>query len=456
MRHRICLIFIAIKSSKLDYGFIPILFMLFRKKIIIFVGLVLGGFLILLYSSFIFRIETDQVIYQYDVNILLYISISLFIVVLILVGRLMKAFAKAQQSLQDLQKFKLAVDNASDCISITDKDGIILYVNGGMEKITGFKPEEVLGKKIGSKDLWGGDMSLEFYQKLWTAIKTKKQKFSVEFNNHRQNGEEFVAAVSISPILDEAGEVKFFVSIDRDITVVKRIDLAKTEFVSLASHQLRTPLTFVKWYSEMLLNDDVGPLGKDQRDFTQEIYNSNERMIDLVDSLLDVSRLDLGTLKIKGAPTDILKAIKDLIKDVGPLMIKKKVKLIEKYDRPLPIIELDKRLFFVIIQNLLTNAIKYSKMGGEIILEIRCDGTANVLIKVADKGCGIPIKDQARIFDKLFRADNARKIEPDGNGLGLYIVNSVVKQCQGKFWFESKENAGSTFYISLPIKLPKK
>jgi len=428
----------------------------FRKKIIIFVVLALAGFLILLYSSFIFRIETDQTLYQYEINILLYVSISLFIVVLVLVGRLMKAFGKARQSLQDLQKFKLAVDNASDCISITDKDGIILYVNHGMEKITGFKPEEVLGKKIGSKDLWGGNMSLEFYQKLWTAVKTKKQKFSVEFNNHRKNGEEFVAAVSISPILDEAGEVKFFVSIDRDITVAKRIDLVKTEFVSLASHQLRTPLTSVKWHAEMLLAGDAGSLSKDQRDFAQEIYNSNERMIDLVDSLLDVSRLDLGTLKVKGLPTNISESIKDLIKDIRPLMTKKKVKLIEKYDQPLPIIELDKRLFFVIIQNLLTNAIKYSKTGGEVVLEIKCEGTANVLIKVADKGCGIPIKDQARVFDKLFRADNARKIEPDGNGLGLYIVNSIVKQCQGKFWFETKENVGSTFYISLPIKLSKK
>jgi len=431
--------------------------MSFRKKIIVFVVLIFSGLLVVVYSSFVLRIGTNkQALYPYEVNDLLYISISLFVVVLILIGRLMQTLDKAQKSSQDLQKFKLAVDNASDCISITDKNGIIIYVNQGMEKITGFKPEEVLGKKIGSKDLWGGDMPLDFYQELWNLIKTKKQIVSIEFNNRRKNGEKFVAAVSISPILDDSGEVEFFVSIDRDITAVKRIDAAKTEFVSLASHQLRTPLTSVKWHAEMLLEGDAGVLGKDQKDFTQEIYNSNERMIDLVDSLLDVSRLDLGTLKIEGTPTNILELVKDLVNEINPLLIKKKVKLIEKYDSKLPIIELDKKLFFMIIQNLLTNAIKYSKVGGEVAIEIKSDGTDKILIKVADKGYGIPMKDQDRIFNKLFRADNARKIEPDGNGLGLYIVDSIVKQCQGKFWFESKENVGSTFYISLPIKLPKK
>jgi PAS domain S-box-containing protein len=357
---------------------------------------------------------------------------------------------------QDLQKFKLAVDNASDYIAITDKDGVIIYANNGVEQITGFGKEEVLGKKIGSKVLWGGNMPSEFYAKLWDIIKNKKQNYVVEFNNRRKNGEDFVAAVSISPILDDKNEVAFFVSIGRDITVAKRIDLAKTEFVSLASHQLRTPLTSVKWHAEMLLEGDAGPLAKDQKDFTQEIYNSNERMIDLVDSLLDVSRLDLGTLKTEGAPTDIPRLVKDLVNEVTPLITKKKVKLIEKYDPKLPIIELDKKLSFMVIQNLLTNAIKYSKSGGEVTIEIKCDGADKVLIRVADSGYGIPIKDQSRITTKLFRADNARKTEPDGNGLGLYIVKSVIDQAGGKFWFESVENKGSTFFASLPIKLPKK
>jgi len=357
---------------------------------------------------------------------------------------------------QDLQKFKLAVDNASDYIVIADKDGIILYSNNGLEQITGFKIADVLGKKIGAKELWGGNMPLEFYKKLWQNVKTDKLNFTAEFKNHRKNGEEFIASASISPILDDNNDVKFFVSIGRDITVAKKIDQAKTEFVSLASHQLRTPLTSVKWHAEMLLDGDAGKLEGDQKDFTREIYDSNQRMIDLVDSLLDVSRLDLGTLKLEGAPTDILVLVKDLVNEVTPLIAKKKVKLIEKYDKKLPIIELDKKMSFMIIQNLLTNAVKYSKMGGEVTLEIKLESPEQVLIKVADNGCGIPLQDQKQISTKLFRADNARKNEPDGNGLGLYIVKSVVNQSGGKFWFESKEGVGSTFYVSLPTKLPKK
>lgn len=363
---------------------------------------------------------------------------------------------RADSLAQDLQKFKLAVDNASDYIAITNREGIILYANRGVEKITGFSIEEALGKKVGNKQLWGGNMPLEFYKGLWDTIKVKKQNFVGEFNNRRKNGEDFVAAISISPILNAAGDVEFFVSIGRDITVAKRIDMAKTEFVSLASHQLRTPLTSVKWHAEMLLDGDAGPLGEEQKDFTQEIYNSNERMIDLVDSLLDVSRLDLGTLKVEGLPTDILELVKGLVGEVGPLIAKKKVKLFEKYDQKLPIIELDKKLSYMIIQNLLTNAVKYSRSGGEVTIEIKNDGAKQILVKVTDQGYGIPLQDQDRIASKLFRADNARKMEPDGNGLGLYIVKSIVNKAGGKFWFESKENEGSTFFVSLPIKLPKK
>jgi len=357
---------------------------------------------------------------------------------------------------QDLEKFKLAVDNASDYIVITDADGIIIYANKGLERITGFKVTEVIGQKIGAKTLWGGNMPTEFYQKLWETVKTNKSDLATEFNNHRKNGDSFVAATSISPILNNANEVEFFVSIGRDITVAKRIDVAKTEFVSLASHQLRTPLTSVKWHAEMLLEGDAEPLAPDQKDFTQEIYNSNERMIDLVDSLLDVSRLDLGTLKVEGVPTNISELVKDLVNEVGPLLAKKKVKLIEKYDKDLPIVELDKKMSFMVIQNLLTNAIKYSKVGGEVVIEIKRDGSDQVLIKLVDNGYGIPLKDQSQIAVKLFRADNARKTEPDGNGLGLYIVKAVAIQAGGKFWFESKEGVGLTFYVSLPVKLPKK
>ncbi|MFA4942428.1 MAG: ATP-binding protein [Patescibacteria group bacterium] len=357
---------------------------------------------------------------------------------------------------QDLQKFKLAVDHASDYIIITDKNGIIVYANQGVEDITGFTPAEVLGKKVGVKSLWGGNMPLDFYQKLWETVKVNKQSFTSDFNNRRKNGEDFVADISISPILDRNKDVEFFVSIGRDITVAKQIDLAKTEFVSLASHQLRTPLTSIKWNAEMLLSGDAGELKGDQTDFTKEIFNSNERMIELVDSLLNVSRLDLGTLKVEGVPTDILELVKDLVREVEPLIVRKQVKLTEKYDPKLPIIELDKKLFFMVVQNLLTNAVKYSKTGGKVNIEIGFDGPNNVLIQVSDNGYGISVKDQDRITTKFFRADNARKIEPDGNGLGLYIVKSIVDKARGRLWFESKEGKGTTFYVSLPIKLPKK
>jgi PAS domain S-box-containing protein len=143
----------------------------------------------------------------------------------------------------DLEKFKLAVDNASDHIVITDPDGVILYANRAVEKITGYSHSEVIGNK---PSLWGKQMPEEFYNNLWKTIKEEKTNFIGELNNRRKNGEIYVAEASISPILNSNNKVIFFVGIERDITLLKEISDAKTEFVSVASHQLRTPLTGIK------------------------------------------------------------------------------------------------------------------------------------------------------------------------------------------------------------------
>lgn len=150
----------------------------------------------------------------------------------------------------DLLKFKLAVENSSNHIIITDVDGKILYANKAAEAVTGYSKNEMIGQR---PSLWGNQMGQEYYKNFWHVIKNEKKTFVGEVNNKRKNGEQYIAAVSISPVLDEKGVIKFFVGIERDITKEKEIDRAKTEFVSIAAHQLRTPLAIIRWYGEMLL-----------------------------------------------------------------------------------------------------------------------------------------------------------------------------------------------------------
>lgn len=357
---------------------------------------------------------------------------------------------KSLRLASDLEKFKLAVENASDHIVITDADGLILYANRAVAKITGFALEDILGKKAGNIDLWGGQMDAAFYKKMWEVIKVKKQVFSGEINNRRRNGEKYIAAVSVSPVLNNQGEVIFFVGIERDITKEKEVDKAKTEFVSLASHQLRTPLSAINWYVEMLLAGDAGKINDEQKQYLEEVYRGNQRMVDLINALLNVSRIDLGTFAIDPELIDVSSLAKSVVKDLTPKIKAKKQKVVENYDSQVPLIKLDPKLIRIVFDNLLSNAVKYSPEKAKIEVSISKD-SKNLLIKVQDNGYGIPLADQPKIFEKLFRADNIKDKETDGTGLGLYIVKAIVLAGGGQVSFESAENKGTTFNIKLPL-----
>lgn len=352
---------------------------------------------------------------------------------------------------RDLEKFKLAVDNVYSHIVITDKDGVCIYANKSVERITGFSIKEVLGQKVGTKKNWGGLMDDEFYHKLWRTIKVEKKPFSGEVKNKRKNGEEYDSFAIISPILDEHGHVKFFVGIERDITQEKMIDRAKSEFVSLASHQLRTPLSTINWYAEILLAEDAGKLNKEQKEYLKEVYKGNQRMVDLVNALLNVSRIELGTLAVEPEATDLVDLAESVLNEIKPQIDKRKQNVVKKFGKNIPKIVLDPKLMRIVFQNYISNAMKYTPEKGKIEVAITKKGK-EVLISVKDNGMGIPKNQQDKIFSKLFRADNVREKETDGTGLGLYIVKSVIEQFGGKVWFESVENKGTTFYASIPIE----
>jgi PAS domain S-box-containing protein len=349
----------------------------------------------------------------------------------------------------DLEKFKLAVDGASDHIIITDLDAKIIYANSASSKITGFGLDEMMGNNPGR--LWGGQMKKEYFKKMWHMIKNEKKVFTGELKNKRKNGKVYDAEIHISPILNKKGEVLFFVGIEKDITSAKNIDRAKTEFISIASHQLRTPLTGIKWFTELVLaSGDKMP--KKQLDYVKKIYSSNQKMISLVKDLLDVSRIESGEkFSVQKKRINIISLVKRVISDqVGACKDKKvAIKLIGWPSALSAFIDGDK--IFQVFQNLLTNAIKYSDIGG--VVEVGFEKTKSSLIfYVRDYGLGIPDNIKNRIFEKFYRAGNVVDAGSAGTGLGLYIAKKIVEAHGGKIWFESKENKQTTFYFELPIK----
>ncbi|MFA6520903.1 MAG: CHASE domain-containing protein [Candidatus Gracilibacteria bacterium] len=360
---------------------------------------------------------------------------------------MLNARYKAVQ-IAELQKFKMAVDDASDLIVITDSEGIVVYVNRAMETVTGYSPKAAIGQKAAA--LWKLPMPEPYYKKMWKRIKTEKKPYVGEIRNRRKGGEEYDAVLSISPVLDKNGEIIFFVGIERDITKEKNIDRVKSEFVSLASHQLRTPLSSVNWYAEMLLAGDAGKINKNQKKYLKEIYNANKRMVGLVGALLNVSRLELGTFVIEPKMVDIREFASSVIKELSHDISQKKLKIVEEYGNKIPKIYIDPKLMRIVFQNLLSNAVKYTHENGKVTLKIE-QKTSYVQITVADNGCGIPESARSKIFTKLFRADNAKVVDSDGTGLGLYITKSIIEQFGGKIWFESAENKGTAFYVTIPL-----
>jgi signal transduction histidine kinase len=247
----------------------------------------------------------------------------------------------------------------------------------------------------------------------------------------------------------------------------KEIDKAKTDFVALASHQLRTPLSIIKWYVDFMLEEDAGPLNPDQKRYLKEVYKSNEHLIQLVNALLDASRIDVGTFAIKPEPSDLVAIVEEAVKSYDKELAEKNIKFVRDFDQTLPVINVDPKLTKVVFQNLLDNSVKYTPENGVIGIEIK-KSPKDLLIEVYDNGCGIPFDSRPKIFSKLYRAENVKKLESEGTGLGLYIVKAIVEKSGGKIWFESladdksnpvaaKDNGGkiaksTIFYISIPLK----
>jgi len=357
-----------------------------------------------------------------------------------------------QQAL-DLKKFKLAIDSVSELIVITDNNGIVIYVNPIVYEITGFKADEAIGSKAGV--LWGRQMPKEWYENFWNIISVRKEKFSGKITNVRKDGEKYISLITVNPLVDDIGNVQYFISTQRDITREVKIDRMKTDFISLASHQLRTPLSAMKWFLEMLMNKDFGSLSESQIDVVKNIDNSNSRMISLVNSLLNVSRIESGRIMVNPSSIKISGLIKKVIQSVKKDFEKNNQSIILKVDSSINDIVTDKELLSQVILNLLTNASKYTQSGGSIVVSVGKKDEF-VYIKVADNGYGIPKDEQKNIFNRFYRATNIVKNVTDGTGLGLYLAKIIMETLDGKIGFISHENKGSIFWVAIPFAGIKK
>ncbi len=232
---------------------------------------------------------------------------------------------------------------------------------------------------------------------------------------------------------------------------LRYVDELKSDFISVAAHQLRTPLSGIKWTLNMLMSGDMGALNNDQKTFLMKSYESNNRMINLVNDMLSVDRIQSSKIHYAFNHISIMDLLDNVLFEINPEASKQNVKIEFKNKiENLPLAYIDPETMRAVFQNLLENAIKYNTAGGKIILDIQHKKDW-LEISIQDDGIGIPEDEKPRLFERFFRARNAIRHETDGSGLGLYISRSIVEKNGGKIWFESTEGAGATFYFTVPL-----
>ena len=357
-----------------------------------------------------------------------------------------EARIKDEVLLEETKKFYEAVEAAADHIIITDVDGAILYANRAAEQITGYARSEMTGRR---SSLWGKQMSPEFYKAMWKIIKYDKKIFHGTIQNKRKSGELYFASIDISPILDARGNPKFFVGIERDITREKELDRAKTEFVSLASHQLRTPLSAIKWTLEIFMQG--GKLNKKQKGRLNDLYISNERLIALVNDLLSVSRIEAGKLVANIERANVINCVSQSIHMLEPAAHHRGQTISLSVAAKSKTTHMDSILFGVAFNNILKNAIAYAPRDSIITVSIVADDK-KYTIGVSNRGTFVPTQDRELLFSKFYRGGVAQSIKAEGSGLGLFIAKAAVEANGGTIWCDSNKEEGTTFYFTVPCR----
>jgi PAS domain S-box-containing protein len=362
---------------------------------------------------------------------------------------------KIRKLYEQVKKFQQALDNASDHITIVDKNASILYINKSLSEKIGYKLEDVLGKK--PFDIWRAPEERNKTLVMWKQILKTKTPHTNELKTINADRKTYIARVHITPILDKNQTISFFLIIEHDITKEKEVENLKNEFISTASHELRTPMTIIKGYISLLQTKQFGELTKKQSELLGRVYRNTDILIALVNDMLDINKLEAQKVDMHYQLISLASIAKDIQTEFMPLFNQKEIKLVVK-ETPLIKTKVFTDIAYLkrVFTNLLGNAYKFTPQKGVVTIEVTPYLNDNNFITVAikDSGIGIPKEAQSSIFKKFFQAGNSlgRKMQK-GTGLGLPISQSIINTFGGKIWVKSEGGQGSTFYFTLPKKL---
>ncbi|MSR67881.1 HAMP domain-containing histidine kinase [Candidatus Peribacteria bacterium] len=237
------------------------------------------------------------------------------------------------------------------------------------------------------------------------------------------------------------------------VDIMKELDRQKDELLGIVAHQLAKPITAIRWDLESLLDGDLGQMNEKQKTETNIMRGQAVNLADLVSMILDVSRIQLGRIQLAPQPLNLNEFFTEILQVVQPQIVQKKLNFVKHMPKTLPTVLLDKRYTRMTVENMLTNAVKYTPDGGNVTFDLKIE-KGIMRCSVSDTGCGIPKEEQGKIFGKMYRASNVRNTV-EGNGFGLYVAKGAIEGQGGKMWFTSEVGKGTTFSFELPMKEDK-
>jgi PAS domain S-box-containing protein len=399
--------------------------------------------------------NNDALFHLAQAGIISIITFLLAIAFYLIANSGIRARQAERETKKERDKLDAILHDLGDGVFVVDKEMRVTLVNPKATEISGFSFEECAGREYW--DVFNfvfeenGKMNDKFVKRALASGKTQETIYRTLLI--KKNGVKIPVSDTVTPLKDEKGKIIGCVIVFRDITKEREVEKMKSEFVSMTSHQLKTPLGEIKWVSELLLGDKKEKHSEREIKFVKDIHLANERMLKLIADLLDVSHIETGkNFVIEKKETDMVKLVDEVLADNNHLAEAKNISIVKCQGAPQKLLlKIDSDKIKHVFNNLISNAIKYSKENGNV--SIGCEEKKNeIVFIIKDDGIGIPKAQQSRIFEKFFRADNALAQKAEGTGLGLYIAKAIVEAHKGKIWLESEENKGTAFYFSLPLK----
>ncbi len=351
------------------------------------------------------------------------------------------------------ERLRTLFDTAVDAIVTIDQEGVIEQVNAVAKQLFGYEPSELVGQHIGVLMPPRHRERLEQYLRNYPSDPDKKMvASSQEAVAVRKNDTTFPIEISVSEM--RLGKRRMFTGIVRDITERKRIEQLKSEFVSTVSHELRTPLTSIRGALGLLAGGRVGDMSTEAREMVDIARNNSERLVRLINDILDVEKIRSGKLDFRIKELDLDEVIKEAVEANQGFALEHNTKIVRVGDRQPVCVHADPDRLAQVLANLLSNAAKFSPEGQAI--EVRMDVTASrVRVAVRDKGPGVPEEFRERLFERFAQADASDSRRNTGTGLGLSIAKAIVERMDGTIGYEAANGGGgSRFYFELPIAKP--